>query len=351
MKTILVTGSGGLIGSEAVRFFAEKGFRVIGIDNDMRSYFFGADGSVRKNIEHLTSTIAQYRHYEVDIRSYPDVEQFFSTHKFDGVIHTAAQPSHDWAVREPLTDFTVNALGTHHLLEATRCYAPDAVFIFLSTNKVYGDLPNTLPIIEQETRYELPETHPYYQGIDETLSIDQSKHSLFGVSKASADLLVQEYGRYFGMKTCCFRGGCLTGSQHAGVELHGFLSYLVKCIVHERRYTIYGYQGKQVRDNIHAFDVVSACYAFLNNPRSGAVYNIGGSRFSNISMIEAVTIIEKISGKKARTQYVNTPRAGDHCWYISDVRKFQHDYPSWQYTKSINTMLEEMCRAEMGLLS
>ncbi len=342
MKKVLITGSGGLIGSEAVSFFADKGFEVIGIDNDMRSYFFGPDGSTKSRNQQLKDKHQHFKHHSFDIRNQEELTKLFKEHKFDLIIHTAAQPSHDWAVKEPLTDFTVNANGTLNILEHFRLYSPDAVFIFTSTNKVYGDKPNTLPLIETEKRWEIDPKHQYQNGIDETMSIDDSLHSLFGASKVAADILVQEYGKYFGLKTAVFRGGCLTGPSHAGVELHGFLSYLVKCIVSGKKYKIFGYKGKQVRDNIHSHDLINAFYHFYLNPRKGEVYNMGGSRFSNCSMIEAIEMIEKISGKKADYEYVDQNRRGDHIWYISDVSKFQKHYPDWKYEYDLERTLREM---------
>jgi CDP-paratose 2-epimerase len=346
-KKVLVTGAGGLIGSEAVSYFFERGYAVVGIDNNMREYFFGAQGSVLKNIERLKDMFLGFECFPLNIRDEKAIRQLFDVHDFDCIIHTAAQPSHDWAAKEPLTDFTVNANGTLVLLEAARACAPEAPFVFLSTNKVYGDAPNRLPFVEGDRRFEIEKAHSLYEGIDESMSMDGTLHSLFGVSKAAADLLVQEYGRYFGMKTVCFRGGCLTGSAHAGVELHGFLSYLVKSIVRGIPYTVFGYKGKQVRDNIHAFDVCAAIEAFFQNPKSAAVYNIGGTRASNVSVLEAIAKIEAITGKKARVSFKSEPRIGDHKWYISDMSKFKRDYSQWNITKDIDTILEEMCRAEM----
>ncbi|MBN1492511.1 MAG: NAD-dependent epimerase/dehydratase family protein [Candidatus Omnitrophica bacterium] len=347
MKKVLVTGAGGLIGSEAVSFFCEKDFEVIGIDNNMREYFFGKQGSVLWNISALKEKHSNFTHLTTDIRVHKEVEKVFKKHSFDLIIHTAAQPSHDWAAKEPYTDFAVNAQGTLVLLENTRQHCPEAVFIFLSTNKVYGDRPNELSLIEQETRYELPADHRYYNGIDESMSIDQCKHSLFGASKAAADIITQEYGRYFNMKTAVFRGGCLTGRQHSGVELHGFLSYLVKAIVHGLPYTIYGYKGKQVRDNICAYDVVNACYEFYKAPRIAEVYNIGGSRYSNISMREAISYIEAKTKKKANVKYSEQARSGDHMWYISDVSKFNSHYPAWNFSTTIEGLLDQMCECEL----
>jgi CDP-paratose 2-epimerase len=346
-KTILVTGSAGLIGSEAVRFFAGKGFDVIGIDNDMRKAFFGEDASTAWNKSLLLKEIPGYKHFDIDIRDKQPIEELFKEYKFDLVIHTAAQPSHDWAATDPETDFTINANGTLTLLESFRKYCPDAVFIFTSTNKVYGDTPNTLPFIEIKTRYELSESHKFYNGIDESMSIDTSTHSLFGVSKASADLLVQEYGRYFKLKTASFRGGCLTGPMHSGTRLHGFLAYLVRCVLTGEKYIINGYKGKQVRDNIDSYDLVNAFWHFYKNPKMGEVYNIGGSRHSNISVIEAIEKIEAITGKKANTQYADASRIGDHIWYISDVSKFKGHYPKWDFTYDIDSILNRMCK-DMG---
>ncbi|MBF0123322.1 MAG: NAD-dependent epimerase/dehydratase family protein, partial [Candidatus Omnitrophica bacterium] len=306
---------------------------------------FGNDGSTVWNLEELKKECPGFIHHDVDIRDFKAVAQVFSTYgkDIDLVIHSAAQPSHDWAAREPFTDFGVNATGTLNLLEATRSHCPEAVFIFTSTNKVYGDAPNRLPLIEGETRWEIDKTHPYFQhGIDETMSIDQCTHSLFGASKVAADILVQEYGRYFGMKTGSFRGGCLTGPRHSGAELHGFLAYLMKCAVTGREYKIFGYKGKQVRDNIHSYDLVNSFYHFYQAPRCGEVYNMGGSRFSNCSILEAITLCEEISGKKIKTAYVDTNRVGDHMWWISDVSKFQSHYPAWTLTKNMRDILREI---------
>lgn len=344
MKKLLVTGSSGLIGSEAVRFFAEKGFKVYGIDNNMRAYFFGKEASTKWNLERLKEEVRGYQHYSVDIRDGKKIETIFKENRFDLIIHAAAQPSHDWAAKEPITDFTINALGTLILLENFRIYCPEAVFIFTSTNKVYGDTPNKLPLKELETRWELPEDYKYYDGIDESMSIDDSLHSIFGASKAAADLMVQEYGKYFGLKTVCFRGGCLTGPAHSGTQLHGFLVYLVACIATGRKYTIFGYKGKQVRDNIHSYDLVNAFYHYFQKPRKGEVYNIGGSRHSNISMMEAITEIEKILKKKANIEYIDQPRKGDHIWYISDVTKFKRHYPRWNFKYDIQMIIEEICQ-------
>ena len=344
MSSVLITGSGGLIGSESVKFFSKMNFSVTGIDNDMRKYYFGDEASTSWNIAKLKEENPGYQHISADIRDKEAVSEIFRKQKFDLIIHCAAQPSHDWAAREPYTDFEVNAYGTLVMLENLRNHAPQSTFIFTSTNKVYGDRPNELALIEQETRFELAESHPSYEGIDETMSIDQSKHSLFGASKASADLFVQEYGKYFGLHTVCFRGGCLTGPAHSPAELHGFLAYLVRCIATGRKYTIFGYNGKQVRDNIHSFDLVNAFFHFYQNPRVGEVYNMGGSRHSNISMIEAIQKIETILGKKGVIEYSETNRIGDHIWYISDVRKFKNHYPGWDYAYDGDTILSELCK-------
>ncbi len=344
MPVAIVTGSAGLIGSETTRKLHAEGFTVVGIDNDLRAYFFGEEASTRSTNRELLDQLPRYQTRAVDIRDHEAILRIFAEFGTDIrlVVHTAAQPSHDWAAREPLTDFGVNATGTLHLLEATRRHCPDAVFIFTSTNKVYGDTPNRLPLVELESRWEIEESHPFHVGIDETMSIDQSKHSIFGASKAAADLMVQEYGKYFGMKTAVFRGGCLTGPAHAGAELHGFLAYLMKCIVGKRPYRIFGYKGKQVRDNIHSHDLVSAFLHFYRNPRGGEVYNIGGSRHSNCSMLEAIQMGELLSGNKLDFTYVEDNRVGDHIWYISDVGKFQRDYPDWSYRYSIQDIMKEI---------
>lgn len=343
-KKVLVTGSAGLIGSESVRFFAKKGFKVYGIDNDMRAYFFGKEASTEWNRELLEKEFKNYEHFKIDIRDEEKIEKVFKGNKFDLIVHTAAQPSHDWAAREPLTDFTINANGTLVLLENYRKYCPDAVFIFTSTNKVYGDRPNALPFVELENRYELPKNHKFYKGIDESMSIDNCLHSLFGASKVAADILVQEYGKYFHLKTGVFRGGCLTGPAHSGTQLHGFLAYLVRCVAIGEKYTIFGYKGKQVRDNIHSYDLVNAFYHFYKKPRRGEVYNIGGSRYSNISMIEAIEKIERVLSKKANVEYTDQPREGDHIWYISDVSKFKSHYPKWDFTYNIDDIIEKLCK-------
>lgn len=345
MDIALVTGSAGLIGSEAVRFLAEKKFKVIGIDNDMRKFFFGEEASTQWNRHQLEEQVSGYVHYSIDIRDKEAVEEVFQEYGKDIklIIHTAAQPSHDWAAKDAFTDFTVNANGTLVMLEMTRQYCPESVFIFTSTNKVYGDTPNLLPLIEQEKRWEVSPEHPYAQhGIDETMSIDATKHSLFGASKVAADILVQEYGRYFSMKTGVFRGGCLTGPSHSGTQLHGFLAYLVKCILESKHYNVFGYKGKQVRDNIHSFDLVNAFWNYYQAPRMGEVYNMGGSRHSNCSMLEAIDMIEALTGKKLDWSYQETNRIGDHIWWISDVRKFQSHYPGWNYRYNMKDILSQM---------
>ncbi len=349
MKKILVTGSAGLIGCESVKFFIDKGYQAYGVDNNMRAYFFGEEASTLGSKDYLEKEYSgKYTHFSVDIRNENEVKKIFTENgPFDVIIHTAAQPSHDWAAKEPYTDFSVNANGTLNLLENFRLHSKDAVFIFTSTNKVYGDTPNKLPLIEKEERYEIDTSHGFSEyGIDETMSIDNSKHSLFGASKVAADVLAQEYGKYFNLNIGIFRGGCLTGPTHAGTELHGFLSYLVKCIVTGRKYTIFGYKGKQVRDNIHSFDLVNAFYHFTQNPRKGEAYNMGGSRHSNISMLEAIHKIEELTGKKALYELTNNSRIGDHIWYISDVRKFQNHFPEWKYKYNIEEILKEIIHAE-----
>jgi CDP-paratose 2-epimerase len=344
MPIAIVTGSGGLIGSESARYFAQQGFDVIGIDNDMRAYFFGPEASTAATSVRLTEELDGFQGLGLDIRDREGIDSLFAQHAKDIelVVHTAAQPSHDWAAREPHTDFTVNANGTLNLLQATRDHCPDATFLFTSTNKVYGDRPNDLPLVELETRWELPEDHKWFGGIDLEMSIDYCTHSLFGASKVAADVLVQEYGRYFDMPTVCFRGGCLTGPQHAGAKLHGFLSYLMRCTVTGEPYTIFGYKGKQVRDNIHSVDVVSAFHAFHKDPKAAAVYNLGGGRASNVSMLEAIAKCEEISGRKLDYSLSDDARIGDHQWYVSDLGAFERDYPDWKLTYGIDEVLQEI---------
>jgi len=345
MDICLITGSGGLIGSEAAEFFSGHFDKIIGIDNDMRSYFFGQGASTSWNVARLSEKLKNYEHFNIDIRDFEKLEKLFAEYGSDikFVLHTAAQPSHDWAAKEPFTDFGVNANGTLNALEAAKRHCPDAVFIFTSTNKVYGDTPNLLPLVEQETRWEIEESHPYFaKGIDETMSIDNSKHSIFGASKVAADVMVQEYGRYFGMKTAVFRGGCLTGPNHSGAQLHGFLSYLIKCAVTDTPYTVFGYKGKQVRDNIHSFDMINAFHHFYKAPRSGAVYNMGGSRHSCCSMLEAISMVQELTGRPFKHTYTEDNRSGDHIWWISDVSKFKSDYPDWDYSYNIRQIISEI---------
>lgn len=348
MNIALVTGSQGLIGSEAVNFFSSRFDLVVGIDNDMRSYFFGADASTVWMGDFLKERHPNYQQETIDIRSYSEVEKLFKKYATDitFIVHTAAQPSHDWAAKEPITDFSVNATGTLNLLELTRQYCPKAVFIFTSTNKVYGDRPNSLPLIALEERYEIAETHPYFpNGIDEQLSIDQSKHSVFGASKVAADIMAQEYGRYFNMNVGVFRGGCLTGPNHSGAQLHGFLAYLMKCVIAGKPYTIFGYQGKQVRDNIHSSDLINMFWHFYQDPKQGEVYNAGGGRYSNCSMLEAISLCEEIAGKKLSYTYSDANRSGDHIWWISDVSKFKKHFPSWTWKYNLKDTLVEMYSA------
>jgi CDP-paratose 2-epimerase len=344
LSIAIVTGSSGLVGSEAVTYFASLGMDVIGIDNGMRAKFFGEAASTHWMTEKLKREVPSFRHYEVDIRDFAGIERIFIEHQHEVelIIHTAAQPSHDWAASDPFTDFTVNANGTSVMLEATRRHTPNAVFIFMSTNKVYGDRPNFLPLVELETRWEIDPLHDYAKGIPETMSIDGTMHSLFGASKVAADVLVQEYGRYFGMKTACFRGGCLTGPNHSGTQLHGFLAYLMKCAVTGTPYTIFGYKRKQVRDNIHSADLVRAFHEFYKNPRSAEIYNIGGGRYSNCSMLEAIKLSEKITGNEFNCKYVDENRRGDHIWWVGDLTRFEEHYPAWTIRHNVPQILQEI---------
>jgi CDP-paratose 2-epimerase len=344
MPVAVVTGSGGLIGSESVRYFTELGFDVIGLENDMRARFFGPDASTSRATQQLIDRFPTFRSTELDIRDSDGVNRAFERHARDIelVIHTAAQPSHDWAASDPVTDFTINANGTLNLLEAARRHAPHAPFIYTSTNKVYGDRPNHLPLVELETRLELSQGERYHEGIDTSMSIDLTTHSLFGVSKAAGDLLVQEYGRYFGMPTVCFRGGCLTGPGHAGTMLHGFLSYLMKCTVTGTPYAVFGYRGKQVRDNIHSLDLIRAFDAFRRAPRVAAVYNIGGGRPSNCSMLEAIDLCQELAGRELQWEISDKPRIGDHRWWISDLSQLRADYPEWDLNYGIEEILREI---------
>ncbi len=345
MPTAIVTGSGGLIGSESVAHFVARGFEVIGFENDLRARFFGPEASTAPTTARLLAHCGDsFRSLELDVREREAVEEVFAeAGDVELVIHTAAQPSHDWAASDPHTDFDVNALGTLNVLEATRLHAEGATFVFCSTNKVYGDLPNELPLVELPTRLELPDEHRFFAGIDTSMSIDRSTHSLFGVSKTAADLLVQEYGRYFGMPTVCFRGGCLTGPNHAGAMLHGFLSYLMRCTVVGEPYTVFGYGGKQVRDNIHSADLVAAFEAFHRAPRrGGAVYNIGGGRGCNCSMLEAIELCQAIAGRELQWSLSDRARVGDHRWWISDLGPFIDDYPGWSVTRDLDAILREL---------
>jgi len=344
MSVAIISGSAGLVGSETVAYFAAKGMDVVGIDNGMRKEFFGEEASTAWVRDRLKREIRSYTHHDIDIRNQDEIARIFQHHGNDIqlIVHTAAQPSHDWAARNPMVDFTVNAQGTLVLLEAARQFAPDATFIFASTNKVYGDTPNHLPLIEQVTRWEIDPNHEYAGGIPETMSIDHTMHSLFGASKVAADVLVQEYGRYFGMRTACFRGGCLTGPNHSGTQLHGFLAYLMKCAVTGTPYTIFGYKRKQVRDNIHSNDLIRAFDEFFKNPRSGEVYNMGGGRYSNCSMVEAITLCEQISGNRLDWNYVEQNRQGDHIWWISDLSRFRKHYPSWKQKYDVPAILREI---------
>ena len=344
MSAVLITGSAGLIGSEAAEFYCQQGALVIGLDNDMRRQFFGADASTRWRRDELIRRYPQYRHHEVDVRDAGVVKRILAEYTSDIslIIHTAAQPSHDWAARDPQLDFSVNATGTLTLLEATRLHCPDAVFVFSSTNKVYGDHPNHLPLREEQTRWDLDPAHPFWNGVDESMGIDMTTHSVFGVSKTAADLLVQEYARYFGLKTGCFRGGCLTGPNHSGAQLHGFLAYLMRCVVEGIPYTVFGYEGKQVRDNIHSHDYVTALDAFYRDPRPGEVYNMGGGRFCSCSMLEAIALCEDIAGKRLTWRYDETPRPGDHIWWITDTGKFSRHYPGWRRQFDLRATLEQM---------
>jgi CDP-paratose 2-epimerase len=344
MSTAIITGSGGLVGSESVTYFIDAGYDVVGLDNDMRAQFFGAGASTLPVTRALDERFDEFHPMAVDIRDADAVDAIFARHakQLALVIHTAAQPSHDWAASDPSTDFTINANGTLNLLEATRRHAPDATFVNMSTNKVYGDLPNHLPLVELDARLELPEDHVWWHGIDTSMSIDASPHSLFGVSKAAGDLLVQEYGRYFQMPTVCFRGGCLTGPNHAGAQLHGFLSYLMRCAIAGDPYTVFGYGGKQVRDNLHSADLVRAFAAFHAAPRAAAVYNIGGGRYSNCSMLEAIAMCEEIAGRKLGWTLSDEARTGDHRWWISDLEQFNSDYPEWTPRYGVLDILQEI---------
>ena len=348
MDVAIVTGSNGLVGSEAVRFLSRQGMQVVGIDNDLRKHFFGDGASTRRVRDELMREIPEYDHRDIDIREIESLRSIFGDFNTDIklIVHAASQPSHDWSARDPLLDFSVNAQATLQLLELTRQWCPDAVFEFMSTNKVYGDTPNRLPLVELDSRWELAETHAYFEnGIDESMSVDNCTHSLFGVSKTAADLMVQEYGRYFGLHSVCFRMGCITGPAHAGAELHGFLAYLLRCALEGDTYTIFGYSGKQVRDNIHSYDLMTMIWEFYLNPRVAEVYNAGGGRFANCSVIEAITLCERITGKKFNSTYHPENRIGDHIWWVSDPGKFRAHFPNWDYRYDLEHTMGEIFEA------
>ena len=344
MSLAIITGSTGLVGSEAVNFFHDKGFEVIGIDNNLRKLFFGKNGSTSWVKSKLLKRNKKFKNYNVDIRNLSALKNIFKKYKkgISVIIHCAAQPSHDYGKKYPFLDFHVNATGTLNLLELTKKFCPVAPFIFMSTNKVYGDNPNKLKIIEKKKRWELNNNNPYFKGIDEKFSIDNSIHSFFGVSKSYADLIVQEYGKNIGLKTVSFRGGCITGPNHSGAKLHGFLSFLVKKSLKEKKYTLIGYKGKQVRDNIHSFDLVNCFWEFFKNPKYGEVYNIGGGRFSNCSIIEALDLVEEYSNIKIKRKILKTPRTGDHIWYVTNLKKFKNDYPKWVQKYNTKKIIEEL---------
>jgi CDP-paratose 2-epimerase len=341
---ILVTGSSGLIGSEVVSYFAGKGHEICGIDNNMRADFFGPGGDTSWRQKELSGKYKNFKHSSIDIRDRAAVLKCLEEIRPEAIVHTAAQPSHDLAASRPFDDFDVNAVGTLNLLEATRRHVPESVFVYTSTNKVYGDAPNSIKLKELEKRWDYAD-EKYKNGIAEDFTIDQSKHSIFGASKAAADIMVQEYGRYFSMKTCCFRGGCLTGPNHSGVELHGFLSYLIKVNLEGRVYKVFGYKGKQVRDNIHSLDVTRIIEQFIEKPRIGEVYNLGGGRGNSCSILEAFGIIEGITGKKMNYEYVEKNREGDHICYISDLRKLKSHYPNWDISVPLPKIFEEIASA------
>ena len=344
MNIALITGSCGLVGSESCIFFAKKNFKIIGIDNNSRKFFFGRDGDVTWIKNNLKKNIKNYNHFNIDIRNYSSLVKIFSRYKknIKIIIHAAAQPSHDWAKNKPFIDFDINAKGTLNLLELTKKFCPDAPFIFMSTNKVYGDNPNFLPLVEKKTRWEIKNSHRFKKGIDETMSIDNCTHSFFGTSKSYADLIVQEYGKNIGLKTACFRAGCITGPNHSGAKLHGFLSFLVKNSLRRKKYTLIGYKGKQVRDNIHSHDLVSCFWEFYKKPRYGEVYNIGGGRYSNCSILEALDMIEKISKIKIKKKILRNNRVGDHIWYVSNLGKFKKHYPKWRQIYSTKKIINEL---------
>ncbi len=349
MPVAVITGSAGLLGSEAAFVFAGQGFEVLGIDNDMRRSFFGSEASTRAQVGRLQECLGErYRHFDEDVRSADAIGALFGRYgaSIELVIHAAAQPSHDWSASHPRTDFAINAVGTLNLLEATRQHAPRAVFIFASSNKVYGDTPNRLPLVEHERRWEIDPSHTYADGIREDMPIDQSLHSPFGVSKLAADALVQEYGRYFGLRTGCFRAGCLSGPHHAGTELHGFLAYLMRCTLRGTPYTVFGHKGKQVRDTLHSADLVRAFHEFYRHPRPAEVYNIGGGRRSHCSLLEAIELCERIAGRRLGWTYADQDRLGDHRWYVSDVSKFRNHYPTWNPRYDVPAILDEIVAAQ-----
>ena len=344
MSIALITGSCGLVGSESAYFFSKKGFDILGIDNNARKFFFGKDGDISWIKKKLKKDLKNYKHANLDIKNYKALSKIFKKNKknIKVIIHAAAQPSHDWAKNKPFVDFEINASGTLNLLELTRLHCPDVPFIFMSTNKVYGDNPNKLPLIEKKNRWEIKSSHKYKSGIDESMSIDNCTHSFFGVSKSYADLIVQEYGKNVGLKTACFRAGCITGPNHSGAELHGFLSFLVKAALFKKKYTLIGYKGKQVRDNIHSLDLVSCFWEFYKKPRYGEVYNTGGGRFSNCSVIEALNIVENKTKIKIKKKILKQNRVGDHIWYISNMKKFKKHYPNWKQKYSTNSIINEL---------
>ena len=346
MKIALVTGSCGLVGSESSIFFSKKGFKILGIDNNARKFFFGKDGDISWVKKNLQKNIKNYNHFNIDIINYSSLKKIFQKYnkKIKVIIHAAAQPSHDWAKDKPFIDFEINAKGTLNLLELTKSYCPKAPFIFMSTNKVYGDNPNFLPILEKKTRWEIKKNHRFKNGIDETMSVDNCTHSFFGASKTYADLIVQEYGKNTGLKTACFRAGCITGPKHSGAKLHGFLSYLVKISIKKNQYTLIGYKGKQVRDNIHSHDLVSCFWEFFKNPSKGEVYNTGGGRYSNCSVIEALNLVEKIAGIKIKRKILRQNRVGDHIWYVTNMKKFKKHYPNWKQKFSTYKIIEELVK-------
>ncbi len=344
MSVVLITGSCGLVGSESALFFSEKGFSIVGIDNNSRKFFFGKDGDINWVKKKLKKNINKYKHENIDIRNYALLKKIFIKYKknISLIIHAAAQPSHDWAKNKAFIDFDINAKGTLNLLELTKIFCPDAPFINMSTNKVYGDNPNLLPLIEKRTRWEIKPSHKYKFGIDESMSIDNCTHSFFGASKSYSDLIAQEYGKNIGLKTACFRAGCITGPNHSGAQLHGFLSYLVKVSLYKKKYTLIGYKGKQVRDNIHSNDLTSCFWEYFKKPKYGEIYNVGGGRFSNCSIIEALEITEKISGIKVKKKYLKQNRIGDHIWYVSNMKKFKRHYPKWRQKFSTKKIIEEL---------